>query len=157
MPRRPRTTVRRDANRRSSKGEISLLLRAPINAIGRRKTTCVQGAMSRKATCSTRTQTEEEDADEREVDSAKDKAAEVRPTTTPNFGHKTEANEEPSQEGGASTPVRVVKTQPHPNIVESSAITKKSAERRSANRLPQADNSQITPRTRNTRTTTNSS
>ena len=37
MPRRPHTTVRRDANRRSSKGEISLILRAPINAIGRIK------------------------------------------------------------------------------------------------------------------------
>ena len=35
--RRPRTTVRRDANRCSSKGEISLLLQALINAIGRRK------------------------------------------------------------------------------------------------------------------------
>ena len=31
-----------------------------------------------KATCSTRTRTEEEDADEREADSAKDKADEVR-------------------------------------------------------------------------------
>ena len=34
MPRRPRSTVRLDVNRLSSKGEISLL-RAPINAIGR--------------------------------------------------------------------------------------------------------------------------
>ena len=65
-------TVRRDANRRSSKGEISLLLRAPI----------VQGAMSRKATCSTRTRMEEEDTDEREADSVKDKVDEVRTTTT---------------------------------------------------------------------------
>ena len=69
--------------------------------------------MSRKATCSTRTRTEEEDADKREPDSAKDKAAEVRPTTTtPNCGRKTEANEEPSQEGGVSTTARAVKTQP---------------------------------------------
>ena len=114
--------------------------------------------MSRKATCSTRTRTEEEDADEQEADSAKDKAAEVRPTTTtPNFGHKTEANEEPSQEGGVSTPAQVVKTQPNADIAESSAITKKSVERRSGNRLPQADNSQITPRMRNTRTTAASS
>ena len=86
--------------------------------------------MSRKATCSTRTQTEEEDADEREADSANDKAAEARPTTTtPNFGRKMEANEEPSQEGGASNPFRVVKTQPIVGIAENSATTKKSAER----------------------------
>ena len=61
--------------------------------------------MIRKARCSTCTRTEEEDADEREADSAKDKADEVRPTTTtPNFGRKmeTEANEEPSQEGEVS-------------------------------------------------------
>ena len=109
------------------------------------KTTCVQGAMSRKATWSTRTRTEEEDADEREADSAKDKADKVRPTkTTPNFGRKTEANEEPSQEGGVSTPARVVKTQPNVDIAENSATTKKSAERRYGNRLPQADNSRIT-------------
>ena len=36
MPRWPRTTIRSDANRRSCKGEM-FLLRAPINAIGRRK------------------------------------------------------------------------------------------------------------------------
>ena len=114
--------------------------------------------MSRKATCSTRTRTEEEDADEREVDSAKDKAAEVRPTiTTPNFGLKTEANEELLQEGGASTPVRVVKTRPNAGIAENSATTKKSAERRCGNRPPQADNSQITRTIRNTRTTVDSS
>ena len=101
--------------------------------------------MSRKATCSTRTRTKEEDADEREADSGKDKAAEVRPTTTtPNFGRKTEANEEPLQEGGVSTPARVIKTQPNADIVENSATTKKSAERRSVNQLPQADNSRIT-------------
>ena len=65
--------------------------------------------MSRKATCSTRTRTEEEDVDEREADSAKGKADEVRPTTTtPNFGYKKEAMEEPSQEGGASTPARAI-------------------------------------------------
>ena len=74
-----------------------------------------------------------------------------------NLGKETEANEEPSQEGGASTQVRAVKTQPNADIAESSAITKKSAERRSVNRLPQADNSQITPRMRNTRTTAASS
>ena len=68
-----------------------------------KNTTCVQGAMSRKATCSTRTRMEEEDVDEQEADSAKDKADEVQPTTTtPSFGRKTEANKEPSQEGGVS-------------------------------------------------------
>ena len=98
--------------------------------------------MSQKATCSTRTRTEEEDADEREADSAKDKAAEVRPTTTtPNFGRKTEAIEEPSEEGGASILARADKTQPNADIAENSVTTKKSAERRSVNRLPQANNS----------------
>ena len=98
--------------------------------------------MSRKATCSTRTRTEEEDADEREADSAKDKADEVRPTTTThNFGRKMEANKEPSQEGGVSTPPRAIKTQPNADIAESSATTKKSVERSCVNRLPQADNS----------------
>ena len=37
MTRRPHTTVCHDANRRSSKGEISLLLRASIYVVGRRK------------------------------------------------------------------------------------------------------------------------
>ena len=91
--------------------------------------------MSRKATCSTHTRTEEEDADEREADSAKDVTDKdvtdkVRLTkTTPNFGRKTEAIEEPSQ--------------PNADIAENSATTTKSAERRCANRLPQADNSRI--------------
>ena len=64
--------------------------------------------MSPKATCSTRTrmEEEEEDADEREADLAKDKADEVRPTTTtPNFACKMGAIEEPSEEGGVSIPV----------------------------------------------------
>ena len=57
---------------------------------------------------------DEEDADEREADSA-----EVQPTTiTPNFGRKTEANEEPSQEGGVSTLARVVKMQPNGGIAD---------------------------------------
>ena len=85
--------------------------------------------MIRKATCSTRTQTEEDDADEREADSAKDKAAEVRPTTTtPNFGRKAEANEKPSQEGGVPNPARVVKTQTNVDIAQNSATTKKCVE-----------------------------
>ena len=91
--------------------------------------------MRRKATCSTRTQTEEEDADEREVDSAKNKADEVRPTkTSPNLVRKTEAIEEPSQERGASILARAV-TQSNADIAESSAITKKTTEKRSENRL----------------------
>ena len=101
--------------------------------------------MCRKVTCSTCTRTEEEDADEREADSAKDKTDEVRPTTTtPNFGRKTEAIEEPLQEGGASIPARADKTQPNADIAENSATAKKSVERRSVNRLPQANNSRIT-------------
>ena len=84
--------------------------------------------MSWKATCSTRTRIEEEDADERESDSAKDKEDEVRPMTiTPNFGCKTEANEEPSQEWVVSTLARVIKTQPNADIAENSTTTKKSA------------------------------
>ena len=104
-----------------------------------------QGATRRKATFYTHIRTEEEDADEREADSAKEEADEVRITkTTPNFGRKTEAIEEPSEEGGAFIPVRADKTRPNANIAKNSATTKKSAERKSTNRLPQADNSQIT-------------
>ena len=105
-----------------------------------------QGATPRKATCSTRIRTkeEEENADERETDSSEDKAAEVSPTkTTPNFGHKTKAIEEPSEEGGTSILARANKTRLNVDIAENSATTKKSAKRRSANRLPQADNSRI--------------
>ena len=106
---------------------------------------CVQGAMRRKATCSTRTRTEEEDADTREADSARNKADEVRPTKiTPNFGRKMEAIEDSLEEGGASIPARVNKMRLNADIAENSGIMKKSAERRSMNRLPQADNSRIT-------------
>ena len=100
--------------------------------------------MSRKATCSTRIRTEEEDVDEQKDDSAKDKADEVQTTkTTPNFGRKTEGIEEPSEEGGPSIPAQAEKTQPNAVIAESSAITKKSAKRRCVNWLPQAENSRI--------------
>ena len=82
-----------------------------VHTLVSKKTTCVQGAMSRKATSSTCTRTEKEDTDEQEGDSAKHKADEVRSTTTtPNFGRKTQANEELSQEGGVSTVAKVVKT-----------------------------------------------
>ena len=57
-----------------------------------------------------------------------------------------------SQEGGVSTPARVVKTQSNADIAENSATTKKSTERRCVNRFPQADNSRITrtiPTTKN--------
>ena len=60
-----------------------------------------------------------------------------RPTkTTPNFGRKMEAIEEPSEEGGASIPARADKTLPNADIVENLATTKKSVERRSVNPLP---------------------
>ena len=72
-------------------------------------------------------------------------------TTTPNFGYKKEAMEEPSQEGGVSTPARVVKTQPNAGIAENSATTKKSVETRCGNRPPQADNSRITRTTPTTK------
>ena len=82
------------------------------------------------------------------VDEVEVEAEEVDSTyptkRTQNFGYKKEAIEEPSQEGGASTPARAVKTQPNADIAENSTTTKKSAERRSVNQLPQADNSRIT-------------
>ena len=100
--------------------------------------------MHQKAIFSTRTRMEEEDADEREADSAKNKADDVRPTkNTPNLRRKTEAIEEPLQEAGVSTPGQAVKTQSNVDIAESSAITKKSAERRSENLLSRADNARI--------------
>ena len=70
---------------------------------------------------------------------------------THKLGKKTEAIEEPSQEGGASTPSKVGK-QRHLRAITAakSAITKRNAEIEEANRPQQVDNSQITPRTRNT-------
>ena len=58
-----------------------------------------QGAMPRKNTCSTRIRTEEDD----EAD-----GVQLMKTTT-NFSMKTEAIEKPSEEGGASIPVRADK------------------------------------------------
>ena len=71
-----------------------------------------QGAMPRKATCSSRIQTEEEHGAEQEVDSAKDETEqEVQPMkTTPNFGKKMETTEEHSEEGEATMPVEADKT-----------------------------------------------
>ena len=112
-----------------------------------------QGATPQKATCSTRIQTEEEDAAKQEVDSTKDEADKVRPMkTTPNFGKKMETREERSEEGGFSMLAQADKTPPNADIAEKSATTKKSAERRSVNRLPQADNSRIMPPTPTTKT-----
>ena len=77
---------------------------------------------------------------------------------TQNFGKKTEAIEEPSKEGGASTPNKVGK--PYhlcATIAGKSAIAKRSPEKEEVGRPQQVDNSQITPRTRNTRTTADSS
>ena len=104
---------------------------------------------------STRIRTEGEDAAvQGEADSAKDAADKARSTTTtPNFGNKMEAIEEPSEEGGAIIPVQVDKTQSNADIAEKSATAKKSAERRCASRRPQADNSRITPPTPTTMTT----
>ena len=108
-----------------------------------------QGAMPRKATCFTHTRTEEEDAVvQEEADSAKDEADEARLTkTTRNFGIKTEAIEEPSEEGGASIPVRTDKARSNADIAEKSVTTKKNVIRRYASRLPLADNSPTTPST----------
>ena len=77
---------------------------------------------------------------------------------TQNFGKKTEAIEEPLQEGGASTPNKVG----NPchlcaAIAAKLAIAKRSAEKEEVSRPLQVDNSQITPRTRNTRTMVDSS
>ena len=107
-----------------------------------------QGAMPWKATCSTPIRTEEEDPAEQKADSAKDEANEVRPIkTTPDFGKREEIIEERSEEGGVSMPVQADKTQPNADIAEKSATTKKSAERGSVSRIPQAENSPITPPT----------
>ena len=65
-----------------------------------------QGETPWKATCSTHIRTEEEDVDERQADSTKDKVDEVLLTRiTPNFDWKMGSIEEPSEEGGASIPV----------------------------------------------------
>ena len=108
---------------------------------------------------STRIRTEGEDAAvQGEADSAKDAADEadkVRPTTTtPNFDNKMEAIEGPSEEGGATIPVRVDKTRSNADIAAKSATEKKSVERRCVSPRPQAVNSQITPPTPSTTTTT---
>ena len=63
-----------------------------------------------------------------------------------NFGKKTEAIEEPSQEGGASTPNKVRKTcHLRATIAAKLAIVKRSAEKEEVSRPRQVDNSQITP------------
>ena len=96
---------------------------------------CIQVETLRKTKFFTRNRTAEEDADEREADSAKDEANKVRPMkTTLNCSRKTEAIAEPSKEGGASIPAQADKTQPDAHIVENWATTKKSVERRSMNR-----------------------
>ena len=70
---------------------------------------------------------------------------------TQNFGKKTEAIEEPSQEGGASTPNKVGKRRHlRATIAAKSTIAKRSAKKEEVSRPRQVDNSQITPRIRNT-------
>ena len=70
---------------------------------------------------------------------------------------KTEAIEEPSQEGGAGGSIHAKqgrKTMPLRAIIEAKlAIVKRSAEKEEVSRPQQINNSQITLRTRNTRTT----
>ena len=74
------------------------------------------------------------------------------------FGKDTEAIEEASQEGGASMPNKVGERRHlRATIAEKSAIAKRSAEKDEVSRPQQARNSQITSRTRNTRTTEDSS
>ena len=75
-----------------------------------------------------------------------------------NFGKDKEAIEEPSQEGGASTPNKFGERRHlRATTAAKSAIAKRSAEKDEVSRLQQAGNSQITPRTRNTQTTADSS
>ena len=69
------------------------------------------------------------------------------------FDNKTEAIEEPSEEGRASMPNKVGKHGPLlAIIVGRSATAKRSAERKEDSWPPQADNSQTTPPTPNTMT-----
>ena len=75
-----------------------------------------------------------------------------------NFGNETEAIEEPSQKGGASTPNKVGERRHlRATIAAKSAIAKRSAEKEELSRPRQVDNSQIMLRTWNTRTTEDSS
>ena len=77
---------------------------------------------------------------------------------TQNFGKKLEAIEQPLQEGGASTPNKVGKPcHLRANIAANLATANRSAKKEETSKLQQADNSQITPRTRNTQTTADSS
>ena len=95
------------------------------------------GATPRKATCSTHTQTEEEDAvKQEEADLAKDEADELqRIETTPNFGKKMETTWKRLEEGRTSMPVQAYKTQSNMDIARKSATTKRSVERRSVVRV----------------------
>ena len=73
---------------------------------------------------------------------------------TQSFSKKAEAIEEPSQEVGACTPNKVGKPcHLCATIAAKLAITKRSAEKEEVSLPQQVDNSQITPRMRNTRTT----
>ena len=97
MPRWPRTTVRRDANRHSRKGEVSLLLRSSINVIGGRKPRPIKDQHVGKTNVLLGFGRWTNEVEAEEVDS-------TYPTKgTQNFGYKKEAMEKPSQEGGAST------------------------------------------------------
>ena len=81
----------------------------------------------------------EDEVEAKEVDS-------TYPTKgTQTFGKKMEVIEEPSEEGGASTPNKVGKPcHLGATIAVRSAIAKRSAEKEEESRLQQADNSQTT-------------
>ena len=143
MPQQPCTTVRRDANRRFSKGEISLLLRSSIYVVGRRKPRAYKECVGRPHALHALERRKRMHTSERPI----------RPRTR-----------RPRSDLRQQLPYSVTRRKPWRNLRKkgdfplwtepsSSAITKKSVERSSGNQLPQADNSQIMPRTRNTRTT----
>ena len=72
---------------------------------------------------------------------------------TQTFCKRTEALEEPSEEGGASMPNKVDKPcHLHAITVGRFTTVKKSAERKEVSRLPQVENSQTAPATLNTTT-----
>ena len=78
---------------------------------------------------------------------------EVVVVLTQTFSKKTEAIDEPSEEGGASILNKVGKQYHLPTtIVGRSSIAKRSAENEEVSHLPQADNSQTMPATLNTMT-----
>mgnify|MGYP000235160196 FL=1 len=134
---RPRATIQPVENGNLGERYPSLVLQPPINA--RRKP-------RQKDKCSSRIRiVAKDEVEAEEVDST------YLTKGIHNFGKKTEAIEEPSQEGGASTSNKVGERRHlRATIAAKLGIAKRCAKKDEANRLQQADNSQITPRTRNT-------